>query len=296
LPARFLILGSAAPDLLRQPSESLAGRLETVELGGLALEEVGWQAHDQLWRRGGFPLSFLAATDYDSLSWRRAFIQTFIERDVPQFGVGAATAQLRRFWTMVAHYHGQTWNSAEPARSLGISESTVRRYLDILESVLMVRALPPWHANTLKRQVKSPKVYIRDSGLLHALLGIGTAKELLEHARSGASWEGYVIEETVKFVQPDEAYFWATHAGAELDLMLIRDGYRIGVECKRVDAPRVSRSMQIALHELKLDRLVVMYPGPLRYALRDGIEVVPVAALAERTSWRHLLGVREPGG
>jgi predicted AAA+ superfamily ATPase len=280
LSARFLILGSASPDLQRQSSESLAGRLEIISMGGFSLADVGVKAQAQHWLRGGFPLSFLAPSEEDSLAWRKNFIQTFLERDLPQLGIGAPAAMLLRFWTMLAHYHGHIWNAAEPARSLGVSESTTRRYLDLLQGVFMVRQLPPWHANLKKRQVKSPKVYFRDSGLLHHLLGIRSPLELQMHPKAGASWEGYVIEEIVKAVQPDEAYFWATHGGAELDLLLLKSGRKLGVECKRVDAPRLSSSMRIALQDLELDRLAVIYPGDRQYPLADRVTAVPLEAAA----------------
>ncbi len=280
LPARFLILGSAAPQFLRQPSESLAGRLETIMISGFSLSEVGVQAHTTHWLRGGFPPSFLAATDADSLAWRQAFIQTLLEHDLPLLGVGAAPAMLRRFWTMLAHYHGQVWKAAELARSLDMSETTARRYLDMLEGVFLVRILRPWHANLMKRQVKAPKVYFRDTGLLHTLLGIRSEKDLLTHPRYGASWEGYAIEETLRVAQPDEAYFWATHGGAELDLLLLKDGHRIGIECKRVDAPHLTPSMRVALPDLELERLIIVYPGLRRFPLADRIEAVPLAEVA----------------
>ena len=282
LPARFLILGSAAPDLLRQSSESLAGRMETVPLSGFTINDVGMPAHQVHWLRGGFPLSFLATSDSNSVAWRKSFIQTLLERDIPSFGLGTPAPTLFRFWTMLAHYHGQVWNAAEPARSLGIGETSVRRYLDLLEGVYMVRQLRPWHENLKKRQVKSPKVYIRDSGLLHQLLGIRTLPELLSHPKCGASWEGYVIEEIISSVQPDEVYFWATHAGAELDLLLFKDGRRFGVEIKRADAPRLTPSMRTALEDLRLDRLVVIYPGERRYALAEQVEVVPLLDLCAK--------------
>jgi uncharacterized protein len=282
LPARFLILGSAAPDLLRQSSESLAGRMETVPLSGFSIADVGMSAHEVHWLRGGFPLSFLATSDSNSVAWRKSFIQTLLERDIPSFGLGTPAPTLFRFWTMLAHYHGQVWNAAEPARSLGIGETSVRRYLDLLEGVYMVRQLRPWHENLKKRQVKSPKVYIRDSGLLHQLLGIRTLPELLSHPKCGASWEGYVIEEVISSVQPDEIYFWATHAGAELDLLLFKVGRRFGVEIKRADAPRLTPSMRTALEDLRLDRLVVIYPGERRYALAEKVEVVPLQELCAK--------------
>jgi len=281
LPARFLILGSTSPSLLRQSSESLAGRLETVAIGGFSLGEVGSTTCDRHWLRGGFPLSFLAGGDGDSLAWRKNFVQTFLERDMPQFGIGTPAPTLLRFWTMLAHYHGQIWNAAEPARSLGVNESTTRRYLDLLEGVFMVRQLQPWHENLKKRQVKSPKIYFRDSGLLHQLLGIRTLDDLLCHPKCGASWEGYVIEEIIKVSGSDETYFWGTHGGAELDLLLFKEGRRLGVEVKRMDAPRLSPSMRNALEDLKLDRLTVIYPGNRRYSLAEQVEVVPLAELQE---------------
>ena len=283
LPARFLILGSASPKLLRQSSESLAGRLETVAIGGLTLADVGVEAQERHWLRGGFPLSFLAGSETDSLAWRKNFIQTFLERDIPQLGIGIPAPTLFRFWTMLAHYHGQVWNAAEPARSLGVNESTVRRYLDLLEGLFMVRQLPAWHANLKKRQVKSPKVYFRDSGLLHQLLGIRTGEELLSHPKCGASWEGYIIETLLAGVQPDEAYFWATYAGAEIDLLLFRNGRRIGVEIKRADAPRLTPSMRSAMAELSLERILVIYPGDRSYRLAENIEVIPASLVIEET-------------
>lgn len=279
LPARFLILGSAAPDLLRQSSESLAGRMETVQLSGFTITDVGMPANEAHWLRGGFPLSFLATSDSNSIAWRKSFIQTLLERDIPSFGLGTPAPTLFRFWTMLAHYHGQIWNAAEPARSLGIGETSVRRYLDLLEGVYMVRQLRPWHENLKKRQVKAPKVYIRDSGLLHQLLGIRTLPELLSHPKCGASWEGYVIEEIISTMQPDEVYFWATHAGAELDLLLFKDGRRYGVEIKRADAPRMTPSIRTAMEDLRLDRLAVIYPGGRRYSLAERVEVVPLMDL-----------------
>lgn len=285
--ARFLILGSASPELLRQSSESLAGRMETIALPGFSLVEVGMDMMNRHWLRGGFPRAFLARTQDDSLRWRREFIQTFLERDLPQLGIAIPARALQRFWTMLAHYHGNIWNAAEPARSFGVSEPTVRRYLDVLTGVFMVRQLAPWHANLGKRQVKAPKVYVRDSGLLHALLGVRTEAELLHHPKSGASWEGYAIEETLKLVQPDEAYFWATHQGAELDLLLLKEGRRLGVEIKRMDAPTLTPSMRIALDNLRLEQLIVLYPGTRRYSLSAQVTVVPLSELA-RHSWASL--------
>jgi len=280
LPARFLVLGSASPVLLRQSAESLAGRIEIVTMAGFSLAEVGAAAQARHWQRGAFPLAFLAASDEDSLAWRKNFIQTFLERDLPQLGSAIPAARFYRFWRLLAHYHGQVWNAAEAARALDVSESTARRYLDLLEGVFMVRQLRPWYANLARRQIKSPKVYVRDTGLLHQLLGIRTEQELLLHPKSGASWEGYVIEEVIKAVGPDEIYFWGTHAGAELDLLLVKHGRRLGVECKRMDAPRLTPSMHIALSDLALDHLTVIYPGNRPYPLADRVTVVPLAAIA----------------
>ncbi len=283
LPARFLILGSASPDLLKQSSETLAGRVETVPLEGVRLSDLGASAQTKHWMRGGFPLSLTARTEANSIAWRRQFIQTFLERDIPQLGSAVPAVALRRFWNMVAHYHGQIWNAAELARALAVNESTVRRYLDLMTGVFMVRQLPPWFQNLGKRQVKAPKVYVRDTGLLHALLGIASQRDLEHHPKVGASWEGYAVEEVLKAVQPDEAYFWATHQGAELDLLLFKRGRRIGIECKRADAPVLTPSMRIALADLKLDELRVVYPGEKRYRLAENVEVIPLAELVNAT-------------
>ncbi len=277
LPARFLILGSASPELLQQSSETLAGRLETVPLEGFRLADLGAAAQGRHWLRGGFPLAYLARSEPDSVAWRRQFLQTFLERDMPQLGITIPAVSMRRFWTMIAHYHGQTWNAAEISRAMGLNESTVRRYLDLLTGVFMVRQLPPWFENLSKRQVKAPKVYVRDTGLLHALLGIPNRQSLESHPKVGASWEGYAVEEVLKAFRPDEAYFWATHNGAELDLLLFNNGRRIGIECKRADAPQLTPSMRIALNDLKLDNLYVLYPGDRPYTLAKNVHVVPLA-------------------
>ena len=282
LPARFLILGSASPDLLRQSSESLAGRISIITMSGFSLAEVGAAAQNQLWRRGGFPLSFTTANDETSLEWRKDFVRTFLERDIPQFGFNIPSISLFRFWSLLAHYHGQIWNNAEAARTLNVGEATARRYINLLQDLFMVRLLQPWYANLSKRQVKTPKIYFRDSGLLHYLLGIRSEKELLLHPRSRASWEGFAIEETIKAVMPEEVYFWATHSGAELDLLLIKNGQRIGVECKRLDAPRLTPSMRTAHKDLELAQLLVIYHGPHPYPLDENIQAVPLASLAER--------------
>lgn len=276
-PARFLLLGSASPALLRRSSESLAGRVEVIEIGGFDVDELGPDAADRVWRRGGFPLSCLAADEEASRVWRRQFLLALAERDLPQLGVSLPTPALQRFFIMLAHYHGQVWNAADPARSLGVAEGTVRRYLDLLTGAYYIRQLAPWHENIGKRQVKSPKIYWRDSGLLHHLLGVTDQEALLAHPRCGASWEGFVLETMLHRLQPDETYFWATHTGAELDALLIKNGVRLGIEIKRADAPRLTPSMRHAMNDLKLDALWVLYPGRHRYRLGDRIEVLPFA-------------------
>ncbi|MDD5306111.1 MAG: ATP-binding protein [Deltaproteobacteria bacterium] len=280
-PARFLILGSASPGLMRGASETLAGRVAFVEMGGFDLGEVGVANLRRLWRRGSFPRSFLAQSEAESQRWREDFIRTFLERDMPQLGVSVPAATLRRFWTMTAHYHGQIWNAAEFARSLGSSEGTARNYLDLLTGALVLRPLLPWFENIAKRQVKSPKIYIRDSGLLHALLSIGTDRDLGRHPKLGASWEGLAIEQVLSALKPRDAYFWATHGGAELDLFLLKDGRRLGFECKHADAPQMTKSMHMALTDLSLDKLWVLYPGEKRYALHERVEVLPLARVGE---------------
>jgi predicted AAA+ superfamily ATPase len=281
LPARFLILGSASGELLRQSSESLAGRVEYLRMGGFTLDELDDRSAETLWRRGGFPEALLAGDEADSVRWRRDFIDTLLERDLPQWGVRVSATALRRFWTMVAHYHGQVWNHAEPARALGVSEPTVRSYLDLLTDALVLRQLPPWHANLRKRQVKAPKVYVRDTGLLHQLLGIEDHAALLHHPKLGASWEGFAIEQVLATEAHAEAAFWATHQGAEIDLLLRRRGRLYGVECKRADAPRMTPSIRIALEDLGLERIAVVYPGSKRYTLAERVEVVPIASLTK---------------
>ena len=277
---QFLILGSASGDLLRQSSETLAGRMETLHLRGFSLQELGKDAQQKHWLRGGFPLSYLARSEADSLAWRKSFIQTLLERDFPQWGIHTAATTLWRFWTMLAHYHGQNWNAAEFARAMSVSESTTRRYLDLLSDAFMVRQLQPWYVNMRKRQVKSPKIYIQDSGLLHQLLGISSERDLLTHPKIGASWEGYVIEEVLSVLQPDDAWFWATHQGAEIDLVLRKNGQMIGVECKRSDAPRMTPSIRTALLDLNLDKVIVVYPGNKRFSLSEQVEAVPLKDFA----------------
>lgn len=280
-PARFLILGSASGTLMRQTSESLAGRMERIVIGGFSLSELGMEAEQDLWLRGGLPLSYLAGSNINSMAWRKNFIQTLLERDFSQWGIRVAATALQRFWTMVAHYHGQVWKSSEPARALGVSESTVRRYLDLLTDAFMIRQLQPYYANLKKRQVKSPKIYVCDSGLLHQLLGIDTMKNLLSHPKLGGSWEGFVIEQLLKTEPYDEVFFWATHQGAEIDLILRRGGELYGIECKRTDTPRMTPSIRIALEDLKLKHVFVIYPGIQRFQLSRQVEAVPLQILGK---------------
>jgi hypothetical protein len=274
--ARFLILGSASPDIVKNVSETLAGRVEFIELGSFDLAEVGAEAGEQLWVRGGFPRSFLAGSAEDSAAWREGFIRTFLERDIPQLGITIPAPAMRRFWTMLAHFHGQVWNASELARSMGMSDKTVRSYLDILTGTFMVRQLQPWHANIAKRQVKSPKVYLRDSGILHSLLDLPDRHSLLAHPRVGASWEGFALEQTLQAVKPAQAYFWAVHAGAELDLLFVQRGRRYGVEAKFSEAPTISKSMHMAVADLDLRHLWVVHPGPHSYPVSDRISVLAV--------------------
>lgn len=276
LPARFLILGSASPDLMRQTSQTLAGRIEMIEVTPFSLPEVGGENFRRHWSRGGYPLSFIADGEKNSAVWREAFIQQFLQRDIPQLGITISATHLRRFWSMLAHYHGQAWNASEIGKAMSVSGHTTRHYLDILSETFMIRQLPAWYENVGKRQVKAPKIYFRDSGIFHSLLGIPTMEALHMHPKIGASWEGYAIEEILRALCPQEAYFWGVHNGAELDLLCFKDGRRIGFEVKYKDAPKLTRSMQTAIEALKLDQLQVIYPGQTRYRLNDVIEVCPL--------------------
>lgn len=276
LRARFLILGSASPTLLQQSSESLAGRLALIEMTGFVIEEVAARDVERLWLRGGFPRSFLARSEHLSHTWREDFVRTFLERDLAQLGLRVSAPTMRRFWTMLAHYSGGIWNASEIGNALGEAHTTVRRHLDSLSAALVVRVLQPWFENTSKRQVKSPKVYVRDSGILHSLLGITDKRGLEGHPKVGASWEGFVIEQLLQWLDQPQAYYWRTQAGAELDLLLFYRGLRVGIEVKRADAPTMTPSMRSALADLQLDRLFVVYPGNRRYLLSEGSEVLPL--------------------
>jgi len=280
-PCRFLVLGSASRDLIQQSSETLAGRIGHMELTPFSLTETTTRSLQRLWLRGGFPPSFLAKSEAVSTEWRKAYISTYLERDIPAMGIDIASQSLRRFWSMLAHYHGQLINYSELGRSFGVADTTVRRYLDVLSATFMVRQLPPWHENLKKRQVKRPKVYLRDSGIFHTLMGIGNRETLARNPKLGPSWEGFAIEEIIRFhhAGEGEAYFWNTHGAAELDLMLLLDGQRHGFEVKYTERPRVTRSARIAADDLKLDQLSVVYPGDKSVMLGDGIQAIGLSKL-----------------
>ena len=282
---RFLVLGSASPELLQQSSETLAGRIAFVDVGPFDLAEVPAARWPRLWLRGGFPRSFLAASDAASLAWRRQFRQTFLERDVPMLGIPntPAAATLGRYWTMLAHVHAGLLNWSELGRSMGVADATARRYADVLEGALVIRQLRPWHENLGKRQVRAPKIYLRDPGLLHMLLGIGTSAELEVHPRVGASWEGFLIEQLRRHLRaaPDELYFWRTEHGAELDLLLVRGRGRVGFEFKRTTAPTMTASMHRALADLRLDHLYVIHAGAHQFPMRERVTAVPWTKLLD---------------
>lgn len=282
LPAKFLVLGSASGDLLRQTSESLAGRIEYIELPGFGIDEIESSLYDQLWIRGGYPRSFLADNEEKSFKWREQFIQTFLEKDIGSFGLKVSPLHLKRFWQMIAHYHGQTCNYSEIGRSLGITSSTVKNYLDLLSDTFMIRQLAPWFENIGKSMVKAPKLYIRDSGLLHALLDIESLDRLQRHPKVGASWEGFVLEQIIRLSNKSHnAFFWATHSGAEMDLILNIRGERLGFEIKYTDAPTKTKSMALALSSLNLSKIYVVYPGINPYYISENIEAVPLSYLKE---------------
>lgn len=281
LPARLLILGSASLSLVKGASETLAGRVAYAEMGGFNFQEIRPGQQERLWVRGGFPRSFLADNDAASFEWRSHFIRTFLERDVPQLGLRIPAATLRRFWMMTAHFHGQVWNAADLARSLGSKEDTARRYLDVLTGAFLIRQLPPWFENIGKRLVKAPKVYVRDSGLLHTLLGITDREQLAAHPKLGFSWEGHALEQIISLCRAEgDCYFYKTHAGAELDCLLVRQGRRYGFEFKFHDAPTRSKSMGAVMADLKLDHLWIVYPGEQTYPIGDRMEVVPLRHIA----------------
>jgi uncharacterized protein len=273
---RFLVLGSASPELLRQSSESLAGRIAYYELPGLSLHEVGERYLNRLWVRGGFPKSFLARTEAESVEWRREFVRTFVERDLPMLGINVAADTMRRFWLMLAHHHGQLWNASELGRSFGVADTTVRGYLDKLTDALVIRQLKPWFENLGKRQVKAPRIYVRDTGLLHALLNLSTQRDVEGHPKLGASWEGFVVDQIVQQLnaQPHEIFYWRTHLGAELDLLIVRGRTRLGFEIKRTSSPSITPSMRSALQDLKLKSLTVVHAGKDSFPLAKNIDAL----------------------
>ena len=279
--AVFLLLGSASWDLIEGVSETLAGRVLFVDVGGFSLAETGPENQDRLWMRGGFPRAYLAPSTGAWSRWMESFRRTFLERDIPGLGSRVSPAALGRFWGMLAHYHGQTWNAAELGRSMDVSAASVRNYRDLLAGSFMVRVLPPWFENLGKRLVKSPKVFLRDSGILHSLLGLEEAAELAMHPRYGASWEGFALEQTLLAHGEREAYFYATQRGAELDLLLLRRGRRWGFEFKCTEAPRTTRSMHVVIRDLGLERLWVVYPGEVEYPLTDIIIALPLKRIQD---------------
>ena len=273
---RFLILGSASPQIIKNTSETLAGRVEFIDMAGFDLDELGKSAAQTLWLRGGFPRSYLADNGSDSFAWREGFIRTFLQRDIPQLGINIPAAAMRRFWTMLAHYHGQIWNASRIAAAMSVNDKTIRSYLDILTETYMIRQLQPWHENIAKRQVKSPKIYFRDTGLLHSLLDLNDYHALCGHPQVGTSWEGFAIEQVLTSIRPAQAYFWATYSHAELDLFFIRNGRRYGLEFKMSESPSKTRSMDIAIDNLKLDKLLIVYPGEQSWPVDNKITVCPV--------------------
>ena len=275
--ARFLILGSASPDITKNVSETLAGRVEFIELSGFNLFEIGPDRFTNLWVRGGFPRSYLAPSDEDSIAWREGFIRTFLERDIPQLGIRIPSQAMRRFWNMMAHHHGNIWNASLIGRAMGLNDKTVRSYLDILTGTHMTRQLPPWFENLSKRQVKSPKIYIRDSGVLHGLLNLPDQHTLLGHPQVGASWEGFALEHLISTLDLSESYFWATHSGAEIDLLFFYKGRRYGAEIKFTETPRPTKSIRAAIKSLNLEHVWIIYPGEHTYPIDDKISVLPIS-------------------
>ncbi|MGI9228091.1 MAG: ATP-binding protein [Gammaproteobacteria bacterium] len=276
-PAKFLLLGSASPELIQHSSETLAGRIFYFEMSGFDVGEIGIRHYEKLWLRGGFPRSYLAKTNTQSFEWRNSFIKTFLEQDIPQLGIQTRAATLRRFWNMLAHYHGQTLNFSELGRAFGVSDTTIRYYLDQLSSALVVNQLLPWHENISKRQVKAPKVYISDSGILHSLLNVENKKDLEGHPKIGASWEGFVMNEVIRIMnaRQENTYFWATHSGAELDLLIMKGRSRIGFEIKRTSSPKLTPSMKSAVTDLKLNKLYVVHGGEKAFSLDKKVQALP---------------------
>jgi predicted AAA+ superfamily ATPase len=281
---RFLILGSASRDLIRQSSDTLAGRIGYIELMPFSLEET--PNAEKLWLRGGFPKAYLAEKDEESFLWRQSYISTFLERDIPNLGFQIPPEQIRRFWLMLVHCHGQIFNASEIGKSLGVSDHTVRKYLDILVGTFMIRLLSPWYENLGKRQVKSPKIYFRDSGILNTLIGIMKESDLHLHPKLGSFWEGFALESVIVHFKAsaEESYFWKTHSGAELDLLIVKEGKKLGFECKYSEKIKITPSMQIALNDLKLNHLYVLYPGKTSFPLSENISAIDLFSLKKHIS------------
>ncbi|MEM7174086.1 MAG: ATP-binding protein [Bacteroidota bacterium] len=281
---RYLILGSASRELIKQSSETLAGRIGYIELTPFQTSETNQM--ERLWLRGGFPPSYLSVSQPKSRAWRKAYIKTFLEQDIPALGFNIPANQLRRFWTMIAHYHGQIFNASQLGRSLNLSHNTIKKYLDLLTGTFMIRTLKPWHENIKKRQVKSPKIYFRDSGIFHALMRITEKKELLSTPYLGASWEGFVLEEVIRAHMPEidehDCYFWSTQSGAELDLLIVSSNQKIGYEFKYQDAPKITKSMRIALEDLQLSKLTIIYPGTKSFQMDEKIFLTNIAELLQK--------------
>ncbi|MFC1807573.1 ATP-binding protein [Candidatus Omnitrophota bacterium] len=285
---KYLILGSASRDLIRQSSESLAGRIGYYQLGGFTLCDIGKENLQKLWLRGGFPRSYLTISSKKSFLWLENYITTFLERDIPQLGISVPARALRKFWTMISHYHAQILNHSEVARSFGISDMTVKKYINILEGTFMIRILQPWNTNTKKRLIKRPKIYIRDSGIFHSLMSIGSKNELLSHNKLGASWEGFALECVARSLhkRDEELYFWQTHAGAELDLFWQDKGKNWGIEFKYADAPKITKSMRISSNDLDLCHLWIVYPGKKSYRLEKNISVITLQDIGNKWNYR----------
>ncbi len=282
---KFLVLGSASRDLIKQSSESLAGRIGYIEMTPFALSEVSETS--KLWLRGGFPLSYLANDDELSFLWRQNYITTFLERDIPNLGFSIPAIQLRKFWLMICHYHGGIFNASELGKSLSISYHTAKNYLDILEGTFMIRVLRPWYENLKKRQVKTPKIYFRDSGIYHSLLGLNNKESLVISPKIGASWEGFALEQIIRYynAEPEECYFWSSHNIAEIDLLIFKNGKRIGFEIKYTDTPKITQSMKISLEDLKLDQIKVIFPGNINFRLSEKIEAVGFETLLKLNNY-----------
>jgi predicted AAA+ superfamily ATPase len=280
---KFLVLGSASRDLIKQSAETLAGRIGYIEMTPFDISEIS--EINQLWLRGGFPLSYLAKSDELSFLWRQNYIKTFLERDIPNLGFSIPSMQLRKFWVMICHYHGGIFNASELGKSLGISYHTAKQYLDILEGTFMIRVLQPWYENLKKRQVKTPKIYFRDSGIYHTLLGLNNSESVIYSPKIGVSWEGFALEQTISYynAETEECYFWSSHNTAEIDLLIFKDGKRIGFEFKYTDTPKITPSIKISLEDLKLDQIKIIFPGNINFKLSEKVEAIGLTSLVKNS-------------